>query len=61
MAIIERGSTLSSLSELYALPGRVCLSCLTPESDKDLLNLAYSCRDLEFFKTSLLVVRAYFP
>ena len=39
-----RGSPLSSLSELYALPGRACLSCLTPESDKVLVNLAYSCR-----------------
>ena len=42
--LIERGSPLSSLLELKALPGRACLPCLTPESDKVLVNLANSCR-----------------
>ena len=40
-----RGSSLSSLSELFALPGKACLPCLTPESDKVLVDLANSCRD----------------
>ena len=39
-----RGSSLSFLSELYALPGKACLPCLIPESDKVLVNLANSCR-----------------